>query len=415
MSRETEPPTVLENLSRDQLLTLARQNEKALNDERARANTAEKRAALADTTNRPGHRGRPKKRARPTRTVPTDDENVSDDDEVEGDDSPYVITEALWFSATAESVLETKLSSSYDEKNRFTNKSQKKQGEVRAARELLPEELRDELRKEWAIHAFEKAMARQRSNTSSRLRNDIEPVFNTHLKALDPERFKDVADVLNDANRAGLVDLIGGKKNAEGKLTYHHLAAPVSHSDGSASHNPETFLRNELVMHKSRRLASGKGSSSGSKCMQEIHQIARTTPGLVRNAAVLTLWTLSTDSSLKKCGQQTAVNWHLVGEQIHEWLLNGLRERHEPVLRLFREWDDELFPDTEASLGAALGTGSANTEDLQAALDALSQTNIVEMDEGTGGEENTVGIGAGADDVNGEGSENAGGEGSRGE
>ncbi|KAJ6451967.1 hypothetical protein C8R45DRAFT_1083591 [Mycena sanguinolenta] len=370
-----------------------------------------------------------------SRTVPSDDENVSDDDEVEGDDSPdekmrhaghkYVITEALWFSATAESVLETKLSSSYDEKNRFTNKSQKKQGEVRAARELLPEELRDELRKEWAIHAFEKAMARQRSNTSSRLRNDIEPVFNTHLKALDPERFKDVADILNDANRAGLADLIGGKKNAEGKLTYHHLAAPVLHSDGSASHNPETFLRNKLVMHiaaailfgkqKSRRLASGKGSNSGSKCMQEIHQITRTTPGLVRNAAVLTLWTLSTDNSLKKCGQQTAVNWQLVGEQIHEWLLNGLRERHEPVLRLFREWDDELFPDTEASLGAALGTGSANTEDLQAALDALSQTNVVEMDEGTGGEENTVGIGAGADDVNGEGSENAGGERSRGE
>jgi hypothetical protein len=65
----------------------------------------------------------------------------------------YVITEALWFSATAESVLETKMSSSYGDKDIFTNKSQKKQGEVRAARELVPEELRDDLRKEWAIHA----------------------------------------------------------------------------------------------------------------------------------------------------------------------------------------------------------------------------------------------------------------------
>lgn len=141
---------------------MARQNEKALNDERARADTAEKRAALAGTTNRPSCRGRPRKRTRPTRTVPSDDEDVPGDDEVEGDDSPdekmrraghkYVITEALWFSTTAESVLETKLSSSYDEKNRFANKSQKKQGELRAARELLPEELRDDLRKEWAIH-----------------------------------------------------------------------------------------------------------------------------------------------------------------------------------------------------------------------------------------------------------------------
>ncbi|KAJ6566919.1 hypothetical protein B0H19DRAFT_1258097 [Mycena capillaripes] len=404
MSRDTEPPTILENLSRDQLLMLAQQNEKALNDERTRADTAEMRALLTDTTNHPGRRGRPKKHARPTRTVPSDDENVPDGDEVEGDDSPdekmrlaghkYVITEALWFSATAESVLETKLSSSYDEKNRFANKSQKKQGE------------------------FEKAMARQCSNTSSRLRNDIEPVFNTHLKVLDPARFKDVANVLSDTIRAGLTDLIGRKKNAEGKLAYHHLAAPVLHSDRSSSHNPEMFLHNKLVMHiadailfgkqKSRALATGTASTSGSKCMQEIHQITCTTPGLVRNAGVLTLWTLSADTSLKKYGQQTAVNWHLIGEQIHEWLLNGLCNRHEPVLRLFREWDDELFPDTEANLGAAPGTGPTNTKDLHEALDALSHTQVVEMDDGSRGEEDAEGS-AGTDGMDGEGSSVQGG------
>ncbi|KAJ7846723.1 hypothetical protein B0H14DRAFT_3867653 [Mycena olivaceomarginata] len=231
------------------LWCLARQNEKALNHERVRADTAEKRAVLADTTNR-SHRGRPRKRTRPTRSLPSDDENIPDDDQVEDD--------------------------SREEKMR----------------------------------------------------------------------------------RAG-------------------------HNDGSTSHNPETFLHNKLVMHvaaaiifgkqKARTLGTGKGSSSSSRCMQDIHQITRTTPGVVRNASVLTLWTLSADTSLKKCGQQTAVNWHLIGEQIHEWLLNGLRNRHEPVLRLF-EWDDELFPDIEASLGAALRTGSANTEDLHEALEALSHT-----------------------------------------
>ncbi|KAJ7823686.1 hypothetical protein B0H14DRAFT_3875113 [Mycena olivaceomarginata] len=316
MSRANEPPTVLEDLSRDELLVLARQNEKALNDERVQADTAEKRAVLADTTNR-SHRGRPRKRTRPTRSLLSDDENIPDDDQVE-DNSPeekmrraghkYVITEGLWFSSTAESVLETKLSQSYEEKNRFTNQSQKKQEELRAVRDLLPEELRGELRKEWAIFEFDKAMGRQRSNTSSRLRNDIEPVFNIHLKALDAERFKDVADVLEDAKQERC-----GKK-----LLTTPLAAPVLHSDGSISHNPETFLHNKLVMHvaaaiifgkqKARTLATGKGSSSSSRCMQDIHQITRTTPGVVRNASVLTLWTLSADTSLKKCGQQTAVN-----------------------------------------------------------------------------------------------------------
>ncbi|KAJ7328680.1 hypothetical protein DFH08DRAFT_967101 [Mycena albidolilacea] len=168
----------------------------------------------------------------------------------------------------------------------------------------------------------------QRSNTLSWLRNDIEPVFNTHLKALDPERFKDVSNVLEDAKRAGLIDLIGGKKDAAGKSIYHHLAAPL------IMHVAAAIL---FGKQKSRGLATGKGSSSGSKCMQEIHQVMRTMPGLIRSAVVLTLWTLSADVNLKKCGQKTAVNWHLAGEQIHEWLLNGLRERHKPVLRLFRD------------------------------------------------------------------------------
>ncbi|KAJ7211231.1 hypothetical protein GGX14DRAFT_394175 [Mycena pura] len=416
MSRENEPPTVIEDLSRDELIVLARQSEKALNDEKARADTAEKRAALADSTNRPG-RGRPKKRARPTRTVPSDDENDPQDDEEGGDDSPedkmrsaghkYVITEGLWFSATAESVLETKISNSYDEKNRFTNNSQKKQGEMRAARELVPEELRGDLRKEWAIYEFERGMGRQRSNTSSRLRNDIEPVFNTHLKALDPERFRNVADVLDPTKRADLVDLIGGKKDASQKITYHHLAAPVLHSDGSSRHNPETFLHSKLIMHvaaaiifgkqKARALATGKGTSSSSKCMGDIHQIRRTTPGMIRNGAVLTLWTLSVDTNLKNRGQQTGANWQLIGEQIYEWILHGLRERQEPVLRLFHEWDDELFPDTEDSLGAALGTGSTNAEELQEALDALRHTNVIEMEDDNGGR---------GDNENGEGSGN---------
>jgi chorismate mutase len=96
---------------------------------------------------------------------------------------------------------------------------------------------------------FDKGMSRQRSNTLSRLRNEIEAVFSTHLKALDPECFKDVSDVLDE--RASLADLIGGKKNTAQKITYHPFAALVLHSDGSTSHNPETFLHSKLIMHVS--------------------------------------------------------------------------------------------------------------------------------------------------------------------
>jgi hypothetical protein len=62
---------------------------------------------------------------------------------VEKDDNPedrmrraghkYVITEGFWFLGTVESVLETKLSHSHEEKNRFTNNTQRKQGEMRVS------------------------------------------------------------------------------------------------------------------------------------------------------------------------------------------------------------------------------------------------------------------------------------------
>ncbi|KAJ7837214.1 hypothetical protein B0H14DRAFT_3141519 [Mycena olivaceomarginata] len=387
MSRTNEPPTVLEDLSRDELLVLARQNEKALNDERVRADTAEKRAVLADTTNR-SHRGRPRKRTRPTRSLLSDDENIPDDDQVE-DDSPEEKI-GLVVLVTAESVLETKLSQSYEEKNRFTNQSQKKQGELRAVRELLPEELRGELRKEWAIfEQWDGSVQTRRRDCAT-----IEPVFNIHLKALDAERFKDVADVLEDAKRAGLADLIGGKKNAAGKITYPPWPLLSCIAMGRYPTTPRRSCTINLLCMLLPPSSLGNRrpvhSLLGRGRVRAV-DITRTTPGMVRNTSVLTLWTLSADTSLKKCGQQTAVNWHLIGEQIHEWLLNGLRNRHEPVLRLFREWDDELFPDTEASLGAALGTGSANTEDLHEALEALSHTQVVEMDTGSGDEDDVEG------------------------
>jgi hypothetical protein len=107
---------------------LAHQNEKALNDERVRADTAEKRAVLANTTNR-SHHGRPRKHTRPTRSLPSDDDQVEDnssEEKMRRAGHKYVITEGLWLLSTAESVLETKLSQSYEEKNRFTTQSQKK-------------------------------------------------------------------------------------------------------------------------------------------------------------------------------------------------------------------------------------------------------------------------------------------------
>jgi len=110
-----------------------------------------------------------------------------------------------------------------------------------------------------------------------------------------------------------------------------------------------------------------------------------------------TLWALSADSSLRAMGQQTAINWLLVHDNILEWVVNGLRDRRECVVTLFREWDDELFPDTEDSLGTARGVESASVEGRRRALEALEGMSVMEEGEG---DENGDGEGQEADSSN---------------
>ncbi|KAK7029052.1 hypothetical protein R3P38DRAFT_2622167 [Favolaschia claudopus] len=403
MSRENEPPTPVDDMSRDQLLALVRETQQKASEESQRANQAEKRVRLADTTNRP--RGRPRKRAR--RIVDSDDEddaNENSDGEGEGDQEEegdnddekkvwlaahkYVMTQGLWFVQSPKKVLGAIENTSYNEKNRFDNMRTKVQGELRAVLEVLPEELHGDVGKSWLSVQFNKAMDRQRSNTSSRLRNDIGAVFVTHLHP----RVGDALDIQDMALRAGYADLIGGRKDDSGKITFHPFDAPALHSDGADRLNVETFLKNKLVMHvaaaviygkkKPIKMATNKPCVSGPRCMQQMHNISNSTPGFVACAGALTLWALSMDVELKKKGQQTGINWYSCYESYLRYLLEGLRNRSKPVLALFREWDAELFPDSEMSLGDVRVTnGAAGGDELDAALDAIRNAEVEEEED----------------------------------
>ncbi|KAK7002020.1 hypothetical protein R3P38DRAFT_2648234 [Favolaschia claudopus] len=255
------------------------------------------------------------------------------------------MTQGLWLVQSPKKVLGAIENTSYYEKNRFDNMRTKVQGELRAKKS--PQKTDKSVQ-------FNKAMDRQRSNTSSRLRNDIGAVFVAHLHP----RVGDALDIQDMALRAGYADLIGGRKDDSGKITFHPFDAPALHSDGADRLNVETFLKNKLVMHvaaaviygkkKPIKMATNKPCVSGPRCMQQMHNISNSTPGFVACAGALTLWALSMDVELKKKGQQTGINWYSCYESYLRYLLEGLRNRSKPVLALFREWDAELFPDSES-------------------------------------------------------------------
>ncbi|KAK7015776.1 hypothetical protein R3P38DRAFT_3361854 [Favolaschia claudopus] len=308
-----------------------------------------------------------------------------------------VVTQGLWFVQSPKKVLGAVENASYNEKNRFDNMRTKVQGELRAVLEVLPEELHGDVGKSWLVHTFNKAMDRQRSNTSSRLRNDIGAVFVAHLHP----RVGDALDIQDMALRAGYADLIGGRKDDSGKMTFHPFDAPALHSDGADRLNVETFLKDKLVMHvaaaviygkkKPIKIATNKPCVSGPRCMQQMHNISNSTPGFVACAGALpsfhlllceTLWALSMDVELKKKGQQTGINWYSCYESYLRYLLEGLRNRSKPVLALFREWDAELFPDSEMSLGDVRVTnGAAGGDELDAALDAIRNAEVEEEED----------------------------------
>ena len=101
--------------------------------------------------------------------------------------------------------------------------------------------------------------------------------------------------------------------------------------------------------------------------------------GFIRQAC----WALSQDEQLQKRGFYTGIDWFREFEIYLEYLIKGLHQRKASVRRIFKVWDEALFPDTTNSLAGGRG---ASGEDVRAALDALNADDVVDSEEeGSGG------------------------------
>ncbi|KAJ7835029.1 hypothetical protein B0H13DRAFT_2369520 [Mycena leptocephala] len=70
-------------------------------------------------------------------------------------------------------------------------------------------------------------------------------------------------------------------------------------------------------------------------------------------------------------GTETGINWQADLEKYIKYLQNGLDKRKASVLRIFREWDNIFFPDTDSSLAANGNGGDEAEKQLQDAMDLL--------------------------------------------
>ncbi|CAK5282977.1 unnamed protein product [Mycena citricolor] len=398
---ENQPPRTYDNLDRGEIVAEIRQRDQALQEMEIRLNTAEKRARLSDATNTSERHGRGRPRARYNK----DDDSADDNEDhlnLAGNEAEemeeifrlaghkLVLIFTFWASTTVKKLLRCRLDDSYDEAKRFTNPDNKIQGEARDFREALAVEGHMYMTQDFLIQKASKAMDHQRSNTSTRVRKGSRALFSIHL----PDRVN-ATDMTDATKREKLFDLIGGRREDTGspdpttsRIIFSHFDAPVLHSDGSSTFSIDTFLLNELPIHiaacvlfgptKAEAMAKHVGCSARGLNMAAIHSIHHTTPGLVANSAMLTLWALSRDEELRSTGVQTGIEYSKVVEDFLSYLLKGLRLKTLPVLNIFHQWDAILFPDTEHSLGNSVSVPSLDVSRVTSALDALDSAPVLD-------------------------------------
>ncbi|KAJ7190093.1 hypothetical protein GGX14DRAFT_408284 [Mycena pura] len=133
---------------------------------------------------------------------------------------------------------------------------------------------------------------------------------------------------------------------------------------------------------KATKLATDAGTIPSNPSMADIHDVEGTTPGIITNAAIYTMYSLSIDTSLHPKGPQTGIQWKAAHDAILEYLLQGQRDRTRCIVELFRAWDAELFPDAENNDQKAPEAEQTTATGRSAALATLAAMEVAEPDNG---------------------------------
>ncbi|KAJ7132507.1 hypothetical protein C8R44DRAFT_529853, partial [Mycena epipterygia] len=248
----------------------------------------------------------------------------------------FVLNYGLWVKGNSRLFDEAK-DDKYDEKKRFDTRAMKIQGQLRD------------------LEKFMVGVTSQRSNTSNRLRHVAgAAIFDcSATDLLDPndrlEIFREQIGWYAEEGRSG---------------AYSSLDVPILHADWSGEYDIKTCFLNPVLMRLYAGLIRGpsvvtamlKHQKSGrdgalvvlpkSDTMEHIFGLDHTEPGAIAGSAVLAVWTLSGDTALRDRGDKTNIDYDARFDEYLEILLVGLQDGSQSILKVFREWDRFLFPNS---------------------------------------------------------------------
>ncbi|KAJ7096049.1 hypothetical protein C8R44DRAFT_537405, partial [Mycena epipterygia] len=247
----------------------------------------------------------------------------------------FVLNYGLWVKGNSRLFDEAK-DDKYDEKKRFDTRAMKIQGQLRDLEKVLPEGYLGGAASWWV----------SRPNGRTRATGSA-------MDLLDPndrlEIFREQIGWYAEEGRSGV---------------YSSLDVPILHADWSGEYDIKTCFLNPVLM----RLYAGlirrpsvvtamlKHQKSGrdgalvvlpkSDTMEHIFGLDHTEPGAIAGSTVLAVWTLSGDTALRDRGDKTNIDYDARFDEYLEILLVGLQDRSQSILKVFREWDHFLFPNS---------------------------------------------------------------------
>lgn len=84
---------------------------------------------------------------------------------------------------------------------------------------------------------------------------------------------------------------------------------------------------------------------------------------------------LSSDELLQNVGTNTGINYESDFEEYLGLLTTGLRKKKKSILGVFREWDRQIFPNSDSSL---VGQAKVTSSRIQTAMDMLEDDEVEE-------------------------------------
>ncbi|KAJ7646323.1 hypothetical protein DFH06DRAFT_997636, partial [Mycena polygramma] len=118
---------------------------------------------------------------------------------------------------------------------------------------------------------------------------------------------------------------------------------------------------------------TGKPTPASGKTMWHLWNLDHSIVGSVAAIGILMRWVASADLHLTAKGAQTGINWQADLEDYIEYLQTGLEQRKASVLRIFREWDEIFFPDSETSLAGDGASDKDHEKEKQSVMDLLRE------------------------------------------